>query len=279
MLEAGILGEIRRDCERRGLLPSTIQKRQYQAKIWGRWLGDRSPWEATRDDVNVFLDSRGLCARSRYAWLAGLHMFYQWAIEAGYASDDPTATIARPRLRRLLPRPVPTRDLVTALSCAAPVMRAWLELAAFQGLRCQEIAGLRHEDVLTADGLLRIVHAKGGHERLVPLHPRVAATLAALPRHKSGWVFERVGGGKFTPNYISVLVADYLRSVGVDATAHQLRHWFGSALYQRTHDLRLVQEMMGHATPQSTAIYTAFDRQEARNGIAALRIDEPLDAA
>lgn len=279
MLEAGILTEIRRDHERRGYLGSTIYKRHLQVQNWARWLGDRSVWTATADDINCFLDAKHLCARSRYTWLAGLHVFYQWAIESGHAAVDPTERIVRPRLRRQLPRPIPTADLRVALSCATPMMRCWLLLAAYQGLRCQEVAGLRYEDVLFADHLLRIVHAKGGHERVVPMHPEVEAALRALPRTRSGWMFERPRGGKFSPNWVSSLVSQHMQAVGVRATAHQLRHWFGTELYRGTHDLRVVQEMLGHSTPQTTAIYTAFDHRTARAGIAALAVEEPLDAA
>jgi hypothetical protein len=57
-------------------------------------------------------------------------------------------------------------------------MRAVLSLAAYQGLRCQEIAGIERDDVLEAKGLLRVVKGKGGHERILPLHPEA---LAAAP--------------------------------------------------------------------------------------------------
>lgn len=277
MIDPGLLTDIRRDHERRGLLRSTIEKRHIQMKALGRWMGTRSIWDATEAEIEAFLDGRGLCARSRYSWLAGLHCVYAWGIDNGYTRADPTARIVRPRLRRQLPRPIPTADLRTALRSASAVMRCWLLLGAYQGLRCQEIAGLRREDVLEGEGLLRVVHAKGRYERMLPLHPAVRAAIGALPHHRSGWLFERPQGGPFTPNRVSTLIADHLREHG--ATAHQLRHWFASELYSGTHDLRLVQEMLGHATPQSTAIYTAFDHLAARDAVGALTIDVPLDAA
>ena len=132
--------------------------------------------------------------------------------------------------------------------------------------------------MLDAEGLLRVVHGKGGHEPLLPLHPDVWTALRTLPMPRTGWVFNMPTGGKFTPPRLSVYFNRQLREAGVEATAHQLRHWFGSNLYAETHDLRVVQEMMGHASPTTTAIYTAFDRRAATTGVRALGL-EPLDAA
>ena len=64
-----------------------------------------------------------------------------------------------------------------------------LSLAAYAGLRCQEIAGLDREDVLEAKGLLRVVKGKGGVERIVPLHPEALAALRCLPMPRSGALF------------------------------------------------------------------------------------------
>lgn len=275
MIEAGVLTEIRRDHERRGFLRSTIEKRQIQVKALGRWMATRSIFDATRTDIESFLDSRDICARSRYTWLASLHVFFTWAVENGHMAVDPTAKIIRPRLRRMLPRPIRTADLRVAVASAEPMMRCWLLLAALQGLRCQEIAGLRREDILMSEHLLRIVHAKGGHERVVPLHPDVERELASwLTSNRGGWMFPRPRGGAHSPNQVSSLVSRHLRDCGVGGTAHQLRHWFGTFLYSGTRDLRLVQEMMGHSTPQTTAVYVKFDWNRAGPAIQGLSFDD-----
>jgi site-specific recombinase XerC len=69
---------------------------------------------------------------------------------------------------------------------------------------------------------------------------------------------------------MSMLLAGYLRSVGVDATAHQLRHWFGTTVYARSKDLRLTQELMGHASRATTAIYTAWSPLDAARVVCGL---------
>lgn len=172
--------------------------------------------------------------------------------------SDPTARIARPRVDRRLPRPIGGPDLRAAMAAAGPMLRAWLTLGALQGFRCKEIAGLRVEDlVLDGDPLLVVSCPKGHRQRSVPLHPDVVAALDAYGLPRSGFVFLN-GGVRFTPYQVSRVGNRFLRTVGVAATMHQLRHWFGTSTYRATKDLLLVQNLLGHASPVTTAVYAAF---------------------
>ncbi|MGH9090181.1 MAG: tyrosine-type recombinase/integrase [Acidimicrobiales bacterium] len=259
------------DQRRRALRPHSIVNRQGALRALARWLEPKPLAEATREDIDSFLDTRRLAPRSRYTYLSHLHSFYAMLVAEGVVEHDPTARIVRPRLRRALPRPMSTEELREVLATADPRFRCWLLLGAYQGLRCQEIALLDREDVREAESLLRVVHGKGGHERMLPLHPEVMEALRALPMPRSGWVFVRGTGKPFTPGDLSAEFNRRLREAGASATAHQLRHWFGTELYRRTRDLRLTQELLGHASPTTTAVYTAFDRGAAGAAVAGLR--------
>jgi integrase/recombinase XerC len=94
--------------------------------------------------------------------------------------------------------------------------------------------------------------------------------MAGMPH--TGYVFRRHDGrrGPLEPWTVSHLANRHLRQCGIDATLHQLRHRFGTVLYQQTHDLRLVQELMGHADPATTAGYAAYDRSGAADAVEAL---------
>ena len=128
---------------------------------------------------------------------------------------------------------------------------------------------LRRERVLdTADPPVLLVAAdatKGHRERIVPLSDFVVAELrtAGLPR--GGWVFPRYdgGAGPNAPWVISHTANDHLRACGAQVTLHQLRHRFGTQAYRACHDLRTVQELLGHADPATTAGYAAYDRGAA----------------
>lgn len=264
-----------RDQERRGLIRATIEKRQVCLRAFSRAHAGRSFFEVTREDIELFLDGRNIGARTRYTWISHLHCLYSWAIDQEMVTFDPTARIVRPRLRRGLPRPASSAELRAALKGATPTQRCWILLAAYEGLRCQEIGGLRREDILENEGLLRVVHGKGGHERLLPLHPEVYEALRALPLPRQGWVFKTPTGGRYNNQYVSFNFNEALRNLGVDATAHQVRHLFATLLYAKTRDLRVVQEMMGHASPQTTAVYAAFDHVTATAGVHGLSLGGP----
>lgn len=141
-------------------------------------------------------------------------------------------------------------------------------LAALAGLRRAEIATL-HTSQIGATDLL--VVGKGGHHRRVPLHPDLAEELRAeLARrrrgsHGSGWSGRWVtehgylfpsdrDPGPITPAHMGRIIA---RVLPEEWTAHSLRHRFATAAYGAQRDLRAVQELLGHAKPETTARYAA----------------------
>jgi hypothetical protein len=96
----------------------------------------------------------------------------------------------------------------------------------------------------------------------------VLAELRRTRLPKRGYLFLRRDGerGPNTPSMLSELANDHLHACGIPATLHQLRHRFGSRAYQGSHDLRLVQELLGHASPEMTAGYAAYDNAAALPG-------------
>jgi len=204
-----------------------------------------------------------------------LHEFYKWAIREDLTMVDPTAKIIRPRVHPGEPRPADSAELGAALSAAGPQHRCWLLLAALEGMRCQEIAGLSTEDVREQKALLVIAHGKGDKSRKVPLHPLVLDALKALPMPRRGRLFRKVRGGTYTPADLSREFNAFLRSAGVSSNAHSLRHWFGTEFYNSTKDLRMTADMMGHAHISTTAVYTKVDTTKAGEFIRAMTFDTP----
>lgn len=105
------------------------------------------------------------------------------------------------------------------------------------------------------------VRGKGGHERLVPMPDYVAVEVLARP---AGWLFPSPRGGHLTPHHLAKMVARWLPA---DYTMHTLRHRCGTVAYAATHDLRAVQELLGHAKPETTAIYTEVPGQAIRAAV------------
>lgn len=204
--------------------------------------------------------------------------FYAWATRTGLIPASPAADIPVPRKPRRLPRPISERDLATALDAAPPVIRAWIVLAAWCGLRCKEIAYLKAENIhLTASTPYILVSAestKGGQrEHVVELCDFAAAELAAAGIPARGWAFRRADGrhGPNQPHRVSQAVNGFLRDCGIRATAHQGRHRFATEALRHT-NLRVVQELLGHADISSTAIYTEVSSESRLAAVRALPI-------
>jgi integrase/recombinase XerC len=241
---------------RRGLAEGTIQR---QRRFFRRYSSALDPRQASAAEVTGWLDTCTLSPRSRYTYISILAGYYRWLQRMGHREDNPTEQLDRPRAGRLLPRPIPDEDLRLALKQADGRMTAWLSLAAYQGLRCFELAHLQREDFLDhLDPALLVVHGKGNKERVLPLNPEAWSAVLATELRRNGFVFRMKTGSRFREGTISSYIARYLHQLGIPFTAHNLRHWFGSTVYARTLDLRLTQELMGHAWPTTTAIYAAW---------------------
>ena len=207
--------------------------------------------------------------------------FYAWAVSAGLLAESPAREIPAPPPVRHLPRPISEQDLFRALENAPHRVRPWLVLAGWAGLRAKEIALLRRDRVLDhADPPVLVIAdgaTKGRRERIVPMSRFVLAEVTPyLPVR--GWVFPRCDGrpGPNTPAVISHLANEWLHQAGITATLHQLRHRFATAAYGARRDLRLVQELMGHADPRTTAGYAANHQGDAARVVDALPVPRPL---
>jgi integrase len=208
--------------------------------------------ERTQRDVGniqTFL-ALPLAWESRTTYRSHVCNFYAWCVEEGLLDVDPSARVPKIRRHRRVPRPITEADLATALRGADPRMRAWLLLMSYAGLRCLEVSALRPADLKVGPpAVLRLRVTKGGHEAIVPAHPLIVDALGALRVEAGAWW--QVG-----PNGVSVETSRYLKSVGVDATAHQLRHYAGTAWYEASgHDLLTTQQLLRHASVASTQGY------------------------
>lgn len=274
MSDGGLIGGYTLHLERRNLSPRSIVMYRGILARADDWCGGLTT--ATRRQLEAWLDSLPLAPRARYTYISALHGFYVWALSEDLATADPTLKIARPKLPQTVPRPISSADLEQAIRLANRRMRLWLCLAAYQGLRCQEIAGVTVDDVLLGydPPALIVAAGKGRKERVVPLHPETIMAFADFRLPRAGFAFcrqDRPGSKEpVKAHRVSELVAEYLHGLGINATAHQLRHWFGTSVYAVSLDLRLTQELMGHAHPSTTAGYVKFAQHQAAEVIGRL---------
>jgi integrase/recombinase XerD len=268
-----------------GRSPQTIKTRLSGIETLCRHAGVTSVTAVTADHITAWLgDCEAPWTRCTY-WMT-VRCWVRWALAEGVICADPTARLAKPRTPKCVPRPVSDavirallngdisgdktggRTPITAGHRVATNSRtrAYVALAALAGLRVHEIAKLRGEDVDLETGWL-YVDGKGGTRCAIPLHPQLAAIAKTMP--PVDWWFPH-NGTHVSGEWVSTCIRRALRAVGSTATAHQLRHSFGTAVLRSSHDLRVTQELLRHSSPASTAIYTQVADLDKVDAIRAL---------
>lgn len=251
----------------RNLRPLTIYQR-HRALVRFAWQIGKPLLTATADDVRAWQDRRAveLTAGARAAEFSNVREFYRWALRQGLITSDPTVDLPMPRVPRRLPRPIRDEALTRAFASADQRMTAVLSLAAFAGLRACEIARLQWPEVALHDDppTLLVLDGKGGRQRVVPLAEPLRLALLRLGSHR-GYVIRRGdgGAGPNQPHRISGLANTYLHGCGIPDSLHTLRHRAATAWYRSSNDLRVVQELCGHASPTTTAGYAAYSQRGA----------------
>jgi integrase/recombinase XerD len=256
-----------------GNAPRTITARRQTIELAARRTGQQ-PAEFTADALAEFLAALP-SAGTRATYYGTLRSWFVWLVEIEeLRTDNPMRKLRRPREPRRRPRPITDEQLRRILASGIRSRtRTWVLLASYQGLRVHEIAKLRGEDVDLIAGTLHVL-GKGGSDEVLPLHPVIAFEAANYPRR--GWWFpsyEAYGrdGEPVLSATVSITISRAMDRAGVNATAHQLRHWFGtSTLRAAGGNLRVAQELLRHASVATTALYTQVDDTERRAAIMAL---------
>lgn len=239
----------------------------------GRHL-DADPLIATYPDLLGYLPTiKRNTARSRYAEISHLAQFYRWCVIHEHRADDPSLRLPKPKLPKLLPRPMGEANVETAIGNAEPRIRCILVLAAYAGLRACEIARLHRTDIL--DGLeipSLVAHGKGDKDRIVPMCDRVILELRRYGVPARGPLFPRLDGryGAWHPHRVSSVANAYLHDVGIADTLHSLRHRAATGWQSKTGDLLVVATLLGHDNPATTMIYAQYDNRAGYAAVQAL---------
>lgn len=231
-----------------GMRPKTIRAKRFCLNAFAGTVPDLRT--ATREDIEAFL-GRPLAPASRRSYADHIKGFYRYLKDEGLRLDDPTEKLPRFREPRGLPRPIPSEQLALALTLAPRRMRAWLLLMSLGGLRCMEVAGLLPQDLLeTHTGpILYLREVKGGGTATVPAHEAIVAALRDLPVRNGEW-------WSVTANTVSTEVSAYLHTIGISATAHQLRHYAGTSWYEASgNDLLTTAALLRHVNVNTSQVY------------------------
>lgn len=232
-----------------------------------------APLDLTPKHIIAFLTRPGIGNTTKATYHAHIRIFCEYLVMTGQRDDNPALRTPKPRRTKGVPRPC-TPEQVRAVLGAATRRRTrmMILLAAFAGLRIHEIAKIRGEDI-DRDARLLYVVGKGSKPATVPLHALILDYLHMFPT--TGYWFPSYASRTTGSPHIGVKavgksISNAMERAGVEATPHQLRHFFGTSLVRNGVDLRTVQELMRHESLATTALYTEISDEQRKNAIAGL---------
>lgn len=269
-----------------GRAERTIEAYRRDLRDYEDWLATRrvSSLTAQSRDVEAFvayLRKHGKAARSVARQFAAVRMLHKYLVVEGERDDDPAALVDGVKVPSGLPKPL-REDDVTLLIAAitgddsfARRDRALVEFLYATGARISEACGLSLGDIDMQDSLVRLL-GKGNKERIVPFGRSAHAALSdwfdeggramRVPkrwksRDNSDAVFLGVHGTRLTRQAAFHIVRKYAALAGIkeEVSPHSLRHSCATHMLVHGADLRIVQELLGHASVSTTQIYTKVD--------------------
>lgn len=227
---------------------------------------------ATEAKLTRWLANPGWSTATRATYFGHLAGYYRWLLKSGQIAKDPMLNLVRPKVPKRSPRPAAVEIYRTIMADAEPRWRIAATLARYAGLRASEIARARREDV---DEEMIRVRGKGGRIDMLPTHPAVWALVGARP---AGLLVENASGGEYLPAGISHAFGVAMRRMGLPRPLglHMFRHLYATTLLRAAEDggaganLRVTQELMRHASPATTAVYTQVTDAERRRAVLNL---------
>ena len=217
---------------------------------------------------------KGLSPRSIQRQLSASRTFFRYLLREKHVKKNPVESVSAPQSGKRLPENLDADRMARLLDISGkgPLVardRAMLELMYSCGLRLAELTDLNLGDVDSADRTARVT-GKGNKDRILPVGRYALEALAA-------WLMERVtlaaadetalfvskNGTRLSPRSVQARVDYWAKKQGINTKVypHLFRHSFATHLLESSHDLRGVQELLGHANISTTQVYTHLDFQ------------------
>lgn len=235
------------------------------------------------DSLSAFLMEQkkaGLSAESLRITVVHLKIFFRYLAAKGVVESDPAEALLSPRGGQHLPETLNEKEVARLMGSVDQSKLlgrrdlAMLELFYASGLRLSELCGARLEHLDLDEGFVRVT-GKGNKTRIVPVggaarkavEDYVQAERPGLVKSVSrSWIFLSIRGGKLSPERVREIVKQRAKAAGLEQNVypHLLRHSFATHLLQNGADLRVIQDMLGHADIATTQIYTHVDQKSLK---------------
>jgi integrase/recombinase XerD len=286
----------------KGLAENTVAAYRRDLGLWLRYCArvGLDPTEIATEDLSGYLqwlrdgdspERRGYAPASVARMATSVRGFYRFLAREGRVTRDPGADIAGPQRGRSLPRAIPVAEVARLLELPGDDLlgrrdRAVLETLYGAGLRISELVALDVDDVDLGASSLLVRWGKGGRGRLLPLGTQARRAVDAYcararrellrrgrGRGGAAALFLNARGSRLSRQGCWKLLKGYARRAGLDTVSpHTLRHSFATHMLDAGADVRVVQELLGHASLATTQIYTLVSERRVR---AAYRAAHP----
>jgi len=270
----------------RNYAEETLTGRLFGLKHFMLWAEAREvtrACEVTRPILETyqrFLARYDEATGKRLAWstqrerIAALRDWFRWLTRQNVILHNPASELELPRPEKRLPVAALSRTEVEQLLAVPDVSdplglrdRAMLEVLYATGLRRTELCRLQCPDVSAERGTVTVRQGKGNKDRVVPLGPRAAAWVTRYAREvrsrlllntRTPELFLTGYGGPFNPDVLSRMVSAWMSQAGLEkrGSCHLLRHTCATHMLEGGADIRFIQQQLGHANLETTAIYT-----------------------
>ena len=241
----------------------------------------KNPSDITLKDLQQFVKwvtELGMTDTSQARTISGIKSFYKYCLLENISEKDPTVLLESPKLKRILPDTLSLEEIDNILSqidMSKPEggrNKAILETMYSCGLRVSETVNLKISQLYLDIGFIRVI-GKGNKERLVPIGGSAIKYITIYKNDIRVHIKPQPGnedilflnrrGAKLSRIMIFLIIKDLAAKAGIDKTIspHTLRHSFATHLLESSHDLRGVQELLGHASISTTQVYTHLDFQ------------------
>lgn len=272
----------------RGRSRNTVQAYRRDLRQYQHWLNDRqlTPMTVAHDDLTAFVNDAKVSGRASSSiarQTAAIRMLHRYLATEQYRPDDPTGRLDGVRVPSGIPKPLSEEQVTSLLDTVLgnePLHRrdrALLELLYATGARVSEIVGLSMGDINFDDSLVRLF-GKGSKERIVPFGSSAASAIddwfspsgraRLVPdrwkrRDDAEAVFLNQRGGRLSRQGAWLVIKKYGQRAGIadHLSPHVLRHSCATHLLDHGADLRIVQEMLGHASISTTQVYTRVSQE------------------
>lgn len=270
----------------RGLSKNTIESYGRDLEKYVAFLKSKaieSPDNVKRQDIQNFLmhlKDKGLNASSIARNLVAIKVFHRYLLTQRYIKEDVTSVLETPKLWKTLPDVLDLNEVEAILE--RPNIRtkqglrdkAALELMYATGMRVSELVNLKLNNLNLDVGFVKCI-GKGQKERIIPVGKKAKEALKKylekarpkfLKRGESNALFLTRLGRPMSRQSFWMIIKHYVRDARIKkrVTPHTLRHSFATHLLQRGADLRIVQELLGHANISTTQIYTHINKERLK---------------